>query len=268
MSLKEFLIEEREEKKKRKLEQKEIKKSSKTKEQRYYKVAGIICGILVTFGALFNACSGLAGSDFDFGSIIGITDEMIDAINEPVDENLLFIDGRIGNDDLTACKDILNGAGANVLDYDEELVAESTFVLNSKQLGAMANEILLSEDMQIKMSLLDLDIYAENDVFYEKTITQVDLNNIIEGKSLPKVYLTSVSKIAILGDELKILNTDLRINMLEDEINDKIIKILKSYNDFSLVDASNDMVNTVINLFSSSVKTKIYLQNDGIEFRV
>lgn len=268
MSLGDFLREEKEARKARRLEKKQQKRASKTKEQKFYKFAGVIVGILVTIGALMSVGSAFDG-DFDIGETFGITNEMIAAIEQPVDENLLFDRGRILESDLYECKEILDDAGANLLDSNkEELVAEKTFYLNSKQLGALVNELISSDELQIQMYILDLQIFKENDCFYEKTITQIDLNSIVDEKSLPKVYLISVSKIEVLGDQIKILDTDMHINLLDDEMNDQFIKLLGKYNNFNLVNASNEMVNMAVDIFASSVNTKVFLKDNGIEFRV
>ena len=103
MNLKEFLAEEKELRKQRKLEKKRSKKNPKTKEEKFIKIGSIIVGILITFMALFRACSGLGGSDFSWYKLIGISDEMIIALEEPIDENTLLPNGKIDANDLDTC---------------------------------------------------------------------------------------------------------------------------------------------------------------------
>ena len=58
--------------------------------------------------ALFRACSGLGGSDFSWYKLIGISDEMIIALEEPIDENTLLPNGKIDANDLDTCVEKLN----------------------------------------------------------------------------------------------------------------------------------------------------------------
>jgi hypothetical protein len=271
MSLKSFWEEEKQARKQRKLEKKLSKKSPLTGEQKFIKIAGIITGILITFGALFFSCKSLFGGDFDWNEIVGITDEMIEELEKPVDENLLFADGRILAEDYNSCKVKLNSANANVIDSKEsELEATSSFSLNSKEVGALVN-LLLSESEELgTMSVLDFNIFFENDYFYEKSITLVDLNEVVgsEEKKLPKVYLTAVSKIEVLNGQISVLDTELKINAIEDGVNEDIIELLKKYTNFTLVSASNTTINMVIDLFADEVKTKVVLMDNGIEFKI
>lgn len=268
MSLKEFLKEQKEERKRKKLEKKQAKKSPLTKEQKYYKIAGLIVGILVTFGAIFYSCGSLAGGNPDLMDILGITDEMVEAIKEPVDENLIFVDGRLSFEDLTACKIILNDANANALESEEELFASKNFSLNSRETGALAREMLASLNSDFNLDVLSYKIYKTNNAYYEKSVVKINLDEIISGKDLPEVYLISMSKIDILGDSICILDTSLQINMIDKEINDQIIELLETYDKFNFKSTVNNMINTVLNMFAANINTKIKLIDDGIQFRI
>ena len=95
MGLKEFFQEEKEARKQRKLEKKLNKKSPLTREQKFYKIAGIVVGIMVTFGALTYSCKSLASGDFDLNDAVGLTDEMVTELKKPVDDNIYFANGKI-----------------------------------------------------------------------------------------------------------------------------------------------------------------------------
>jgi hypothetical protein len=96
MSLIDFLKEEREERKKQRKLQKEQKKKPLTKEQKKYKIFGIITGFLITFGAIFFCCRGGGGS-YTWTDIVGITPDMIVELEKPIDESIVIPRGRIGN---------------------------------------------------------------------------------------------------------------------------------------------------------------------------
>lgn len=271
MSLKSFLEEEKQARKQRKLEKKLNKKSPLTGEQRFIKIAGIITGVLITFCALFFSCKSLFSGDFDWNEIVGITDEMIEELEKPVDENLLFADGRILAEDYNLCKVKLNSANANVIDSKEsELEATSSFSLNSKEVGALVNLLFSQSGNASSLSVLDFNIFYDNEHFYEKSVTLVDLNEVVssEGKKLPKVYLTSISKIEVLNAQITVLDTKLKINAIEDSVNEDILELLKKYTNFTFMSAANTTINMVINLFADSVKTKVFLIDNGIEFRI
>lgn len=258
--------EEKEARKERKLQKKLNKKSPLTKEQKYYKIAGVIVGILVTFGAILYSCNAMAGDGYEWTDLVGITDEMIEELEKPVDENLLFSNGKLSVNDLNSCKAILDDAGANVLDNKEEVIATKSFTLNSKEVGALAKQTLLEGGSTL--DILDFEIYYENDCYYEKSIVKINLKEVVEGEDLPTIYLQSTSKIDILGESICILDTKYKINMIEEDINNSIIELLEKYSKFTDQITGNDMINMVINLFATNVGTKINLQDNGIEFKV
>lgn len=267
MSLKDFLKEEREERKARKLEKKMAKKSPKTNEQKYYKIAGIITGVLITFGAIFSSCKNCGGFEFNLNEAVGITDEMIVELKKPVDENLLFIDGKITKDDYNSMIDKLNSVEANIFESDKLIKPTDDFVLNSKEVGSLINGMMSSGD-SVYFDILSFKIFYENNYYYEESIVRVNLNDIVQGQDLPIVYVRSTSKVDILSGELCVLSTNLRINMLEEEMNNQIVDILKSYGGFNSVNTMNNMVNLALDLFAKSINTSISFVNDGIGFNV
>jgi len=267
MSLKEFLKEEREERKTRKLQKKLAKKSPKTKEQKYYKIAGIIVGVLITFGALFSSCKNCGGFEFNWSEAVGITDEMIVELKKPVDENLLFIDGKITKEDYDSCIETLNLNEANILENDEITGPTGDFILNSKEVGALVNGMFSTGD-SVYFDILNFKIFYEDNYYFEESIVKVNLDDVISGQDLPIVYIQSTSKVDILSGELCVLSTNLQINMLEEDMNNRIIEILKGYAGFNSVNGVNNMINLAIGLFTRSINTSIAFIDDGIEFKV
>ena len=117
MNLKEFLQEERLNRKQMRLEQKKNKKQPLTKSQKVHKAVSILFVIAVIIGAFAFAFSGVG--KYDYNKIKDLPQEIVDYINEPVDETLLF-DGKtkLTSSDLTNCKATLNSVGIS-MDDDE-----------------------------------------------------------------------------------------------------------------------------------------------------
>ena len=172
MSLKEFLKEEREERKTRKLQKKLAKKSPKTKEQKYYKIAGIIVGVLITFGALFSSCKNCGGFEFNWTEAVGITDEMIVELKKPVDENLLFIDGKITKEDYDSCIATLNLNEVNILENDEISGPNENFILSSKEVGSLVNGMLSTGD-SVYFDILNFKIPITDNIDYLNKISSI-----------------------------------------------------------------------------------------------
>ena len=268
MNLKEFLAEEKELRKERKLEKKKAKKSPKTGEEKFIKIASIITGILISFMALFRACSGFSGSDFSWNKLVGISDEMITALEAPVDEDIMFPLGKIDVIDLDNCIVKLNDANANIFD-SEETKASKSFTLNSRELGAFANKVFKSnKETLIKLDVLSFEIFAKDSDFYEKSIVLIDLSELTEIDNLPKVYLTSESKIDILDSQICILKTDLKVNQISDQLNDEIVELLGNYSSFKLIEISNSLINSSLSLFASGIGTSVVLMDGGINFKI
>lgn len=268
MNLKEFLTEEKELRKERKLEKKKAKKSPKTSEEKFIRIASVITGILISFMALFRACSGFSGEGFSWNKIVGISDEMIVAIEAPVDENIMFPTGKIDPVDLDNCIVKLNEANANIFN-NEDVKASKSFTLNDRELGAFANNIFKSDkETPIKLDVLSFEIFEKDSDFYEKSIVLLNLSEITEIENLPKVYLTSESKIDILDSQICILKTDLKVNQISDEINEEIVELLNNYSSFKLIEMSNSLINSSLNLFASTIGASVVLIDGGINFKI
>lgn len=265
MGLKSFLQEEKEARKQRKLEKKQKKKSPLTKEEKYYKIAGIITGIIVVFGAIFYSCSSLAGGDMDIDNVMGITNEMVVALKENVDVNLYFDSGKLLPSDLDSCKQKLIDNNANVFDENYKGSITNTFTLTSKEIGALAKELIGSS--LGSSELVDLEIFKNGEYYYIACIYTFDLGDIITNKNLSTSYLKLTSKVDVLSGNICILDTKASINMIEEELNDDIIEALSKYPAFSLIQNNNSLVNSTLNLFNSAIKGKINFVENGIEFK-
>ena len=212
MSLIDFLKEEREAKKQRKKLQKEQKKQKLTKEQKKYKIFGIITGCLITFGAIFSCCSSFGGADYSWNNIVGITDEMIVALEESVTESTIIPNGIIGKSDWDSCNTKLLGMG---IDIESEMAngfnIKEDFYLTDRELAAMAKESLETINTG-SARVLDFEIYAIGDVFYERSVIYINLSNVVLNATLPSVYVTSISRIEVLSNSVTCMDYDVKIN--------------------------------------------------------
>ena len=275
MSLKEFLKEQKAERKQMRAEMKKSKKQPKTKREKVYKIVGIIFAIAVAVGAIAYAFRGV-GSGYDWSQISGLTDEMKTKLSERVDENALFgSHEKLNENDLNSCKVKLQSVGIDIeqIDESQEFTPSGTFVLNSRELGSLANYILLDLQSDKSVDIQYTQIYSgiENKViyFYEKIIAKIDLNKFIKNANLPSIFVTTESKFEVQNKELVALNFSNVVNNLDENDSLEILEVLNK----TLITTKLDKVavtffNSAINLFNTLISTKIVLYSDSIEFIV
>lgn len=274
MSLKELWQEHREEQKLKKIQKKQQKKVGLTHEQKVYKNFGIIFGLLVIFGALFSTCSnfGAGVGDFSWNKLVGISDEIVDELEKPVDETILFPDGKIGKEDLTSLEIKLEECGLDIL-VDENIeegelengtVVISDLYLTDRELGALVNELWKSVNY-IKVS--DMKITYENGVFIQKSIVYVNLNELISDVNLPRIYLTTISEAMILNGTIAVINSDITVNQVSEELNDKIIEMLDGNSSLKMSSIGNSFINSTLKLFGDSFFESFELKNNGLFFK-
>lgn len=275
--IREFWKEVREEEKEKKRLKKEAKKKHLTGEQKAYKVFGILLTIFVIFGSIFYTCkdSGEADTDFNWGDIFGISQETIEELYEPVDENLLLTNGKILDEDYLDFQNVLRDAGVSesFFDNDDEDFDDSEYyiqkeiMLTDKQLGAFCNNAMKEFGEGSTLEILDLAIVSDDSGCYLTTIVYCDLSKIISYEQLPKVYLTTKTKFRLMGigGSLTVTSGDVRINRLDEETNDEIVDkidsmgILKTY--------VNDTTVGYIELLKEVINASLTLCNGGIEFK-
>ena len=268
MSLIDFLKEEREERKKRRKLQKEAKKKKLTKEQKKYRIFGIITGFLIAFGAIFSCCYS-PGGDFSWTDILGITDEMIVELEKTVDEKTIMPNGRIGEKEWNSCNQKLKNIGIDFDDMSEtNMQATSSFALTDREAGALAKQLLESINNDLKVKVLDLQIYAVGEVFYEKSITHVDLSKIIVNATLPSVYVITTSKVEILGNSIVCMNYDIKLNNIDSDMGNEILELISKNSTTDIKTLSNTLINTALDMFVQSAHVEVYLSHGQINFRV
>lgn len=284
--IKEFWQEVRQERKDKRRLKKENKKNKLTGEEKATKIFGILFGFFVFFGSIIFACNNMSLgdlSDINWGSAIGLSDEMVEELEKPVDENLLLINGRIGDDDYTNFINAWINAGADESCFDEDsgvtdgeegeevdlsgLYINSELYLSSRVIGAWCKETNIDIGYSSNVDILDMLIYKENNNYYMSTISYCNLKNILGIEGLPSIYLKSVSEVAILSGKLTVLSTGLYINALDKDMNEEIVNKINDISDDKLSSLVNDMIVTAyINPLKDLMRANIYLSGNGIIF--
>lgn len=274
MSLKELWQEHREEQKLKKIQKKQKKKEKLTHEQKVYKIFGILLGCFVTFGALFSTCSNFSTGvgDFSWNKLVGISDEYVAELEKPINESTLFPNGRIGKDELSSLEKKFQDCGLDILlndDFDESELENGSVVisdlyLTARELGALVNEVLVSINY---IKVCDMSITFENDIYIQKSIVYVNLNELIADVNLPKIYVTTISEAIVLNGTLAVLNSDIKVNQVSEKLNDKIIEMLDSNSSIKMSSIGNSFINSTIQVFSESVFKNFVLKDEGLLFK-
>ena len=208
---------------------------------------------------------------------------MVEDLEKPVDENLLLINGRIGDDDYTNFINAWINAGADESYFDEDsglidgeegeeadlsgLYINSELYLSSRVIGAWCKETNIDIGYSSNVDILDMLIYKENNNYYMSTISYCNLKNILGIEGLPSIYLKSVSEVAILNGNLTVLSTGLYINALDKDMNEEIVNKINDISDDKLSSLVNDMIVTAyINPLKDLMRANIYLSGNGIIF--
>ncbi|MGN0961583.1 MAG: hypothetical protein ACI4PF_05240 [Christensenellales bacterium] len=267
--------EQKAERKQMRAEMKKSKKQPKTKREKVYKVVGVIFFIVVAVGAIAYAFRGTGGG-YDWSKITGLTDEMKTKLSEPVDENELFgSHGKLNENDYNSCQIKLQSAGIDIENVDETQVStpSGNFLLNSRELGILANNILsdLQSDQSIIIEYAQIynRIEEGNIYFYEKIIVKVDLNKLIKDSNFPSIYVTTESKFEVQNKELVALNFSSIVNNLDENDSGEILDALnKTILIVNLDKVGTSYFNSSINLFNTLIGTKMVLYSDSIQFLV
>lgn len=286
--IKEFWQEVREEKKERKRLKKQRKKMALTGEEKATKVFGILFGFFVFFGSIFFACSNFSVGDLTitWGQLVGLDEEIVKELEEPVDENLLLIDGRISNDDYMSFVDAWIDAGADPSFFDEngELIdrdivdenveedAEVLYIdkalhLSGKQLGGWSRETNIDLGYVSTMDILDMKFYKEGEQYYLSTIAYCRLGKLIENDEIPNVYLKTVTPIKILDGNITTLGCELYINKLSEESNKVVVDKINEITSDRLTTLVNDLIVTAyINPLKIIFNATMELTENGVLF--
>lgn len=274
--IKEFWQEQREEKKKQKQLKKQRKKSPKTKEQTAYKVFGILFTLFVIFGALYNSGIGRGeDGDFDWGSVTGITEEVVAELSAPVDNNLILIDGRLSNGDWEDAQDVLSTNNINIVKdgkLDIELLASDNLKLNqnltlsTSSLGALTYRLIEDLGYGEDVELLSFNIYTQDDGTYLRTVAQVDLSKVVPTVELPTVYVTTTSRLRVLNNAVTSLGASVRLNLIEDERNAELVELINNSSFSEISYYTNTHFASQLNALAEFLNCKIEINGTNINF--
>lgn len=270
--IKEFWEEQKEERKQKKLLKKQHKKQL-TKLEQSRKIFGIITIVLIIFGAFATTCSGASSSGVNWQDAIGLTEEYIIEMEKPVDENILFPNGKVMEEDWQSFTQVLISGGMNIFDAEgkvnDDLLpgAKLNFPVDitSKHLGAICKEMNASMGAGDITNICYFEIYKENDKYYEKSIVYLDLEKVIADIDLPAVYLTTVSEVKILAGQLTAMSYDVVINQLGKELSDEILHELNEISNDRITRIANSTINNYIYLFFDSINLNYSLIDGGLQ---
>ena len=274
--IKEFWQERKEEKKRLKELKKQNRKLPATKEQKAYKVFGVLLTLFLIFGSTFRACSGVSEfENYSWDNLIGITDEIKNQLEQSVDKKDLIYEKQIDVVDWSYCKDSLVASGIDgviiedkinsLLLADKNVLLTSTLSLNSRTLGALAQKMLEGSVYNDDVELVEVVLSQEDDNLILKSLTRVNLTAVVVGDTLPSVYVRTTSTVQILNKQMYALNSYCQINNLEESENNELIELINN-NSFSKLEFyTNELIARQINEFATGVSAKVRINNSYIE---
>lgn len=270
MSLKDFLHEERLERKKMRQERKAIKKQPKTKREKVYKIVGILFTIFVICGSLLFACNNMS-KGYDWNTISGITEDISNKLELSTNTSLLLQDIEITQSDIKSCEKKFADVGIEYSQVDgvNNLTPSGDILFTSKEVGVVSGDILKSLNSDISYTILGLKIYNDINYYYQKCVIKVNLKSYMKNANLPDIYITTTSKCDILNEKLTALNYVSSINNLSVEESDEVFSVLKRNiltTDLSKI--ATDNVCNAVNILNVIMNTKLELFSDGVQFSI
>lgn len=273
--IKEFWREAKEERKEQKRLRKENKKRKLTGEQKAYKVFGVLLTFFLIFGSLFYCCKGWNNADFSelkWSEILDIDDEIVEKLNAKVDPNLLYLDGKIKNEDFVSMQNKWVNAGGDegaIKNGDNDASDEAFFIrskvtMSDKEVGAFCKD--WGNEISSAIEILNLKIYEENDVYYLSTLVYCKLGSVIGIDDFPDVYVKSVSEVQKLEKQLVALSTKIHINQLDTSSNEKLVDKIEAIAKGKIKSSCSDLVVSYINSLCLFMNADMKIVDGGIEF--
>ena len=193
-------------------------------------------------------------------------------MEKTVDENLLFPNGKITDDDWLSLTNKLKLAGLEIADdegmlleeTDEEARLQGVVEITGREIGAMCKEMNSIFGYGTILNVNDYEIYKEGNKYYQKSIVYIDLKNMVSQLKLPSIYLTTISEVRPVAGQLKAMNYRLIINQLSEEMSAEILEKLNELTNDRLTRLANDTLNNYIYLFFSSIYVDYELIDGGL----
>ena len=274
--IREFWQDRKEEKKRLKELKKQNKKLPITKEQRAYKIFGIVFTLFLIFGVAFNICGSIKGTeDFSWDSLIGITDDMKVQLEQSVEKKDLLFDKQIDVVDWSYCKDLLIDAGVGDVIIDNKIdmlhLVEGTtslasvIILDSRMLGALSQKMIESSLYGSDFELIEVSLQTIEGKLVLNSLFRVNLSAVVLGGELPSVFVTTTSTVEILNNKMYSLNSNCKINKLEESENIQLIETINKSSLSRLEFYTNELISRQINEFASSIGAKVRINNSNVE---
>lgn len=275
--IKEFWQERKEEKLKQKELKKQNKKLPQTKEQKAYKVFGVLFALFLIFGSIFYTCSGFSGTDdFSWDSLIGITDEMKEKLSTKVEKSSLIEDRELTSSDWESCKIVFNTKSLNIISQEgnidinkllnKTIKLSEEISLNNYEIGALVSNIIKQGTQKNNINLIELNIYQDGTQVILRTVMNINLSEVVLSGTLPYVYVTTTSRIEVLNRKLASLDSNIVINDFNAEENAEIIEVLNNSSLFGIENYTNDKVVEEINYFAECISANVELNGLNISF--
>ena len=265
--IKEFWQERAEQKRKEKELRKQNRKLPKTKEQRAYKVFGLLFALFLIFGSIFYACSGFGDIDnYSWDKLIGITDEIKVSLSTEIKKSDLITNKELNDTDWQVCKEILITKGLGNLIVEDSIDLSNKITLNYVNTGALASHLLELGSNGADIDLVELIIYQDGIQPMLKTLMYVDLSATVISSTLPYVFMTSVSRLEILDNKLYCLDTTIKINNLDEEKNAEVLEVLEKNAWLGLECYTNDLIVSHLNDFAEYIHAKCEIK--GIDIQI
>lgn len=275
--IKEFWQEHRENKKQLKKQRRHSKKHPQTGEQKAYRIFGFIFVIGLMIGCVAFCCrqSGDVPS-YSWDSVIGITDEMKEALTQNVKESDLYSDPIDIVDWSDARDKLITGGLSAIIKNDsfdfEELEKNhkitSDIELKENEIGAIINRLFSTDEYVNYLTIKYIDIYWEDDQAYMKTVIVMDLSLLIAGTELPMAYVTTTSCLDILNENLACIGANVQLNQIESALNEEIVQLINKSSVVEISYFTNNYVAMILNGFKSSINADFIIQNNGICLKV
>lgn len=273
--IKEFWQEQKDKKKEQKELKKQNKKTPKTKEEWAYKIFGICFVIFLIVGSLIYSCNAVGSiSGYSWDKLIGISEEMQEKLQKPVDINELIINKKIDTQDWENCKECLKNANLNIIADNEfdnvklisnEVKLQSTFVLEQSWFGAFANKLINLTTYSDSIELIEVNFIIEESEINLSSLFLVDLTAIVPSSSLPKIYVRATSDLTVLNNQVFCLNSIYQFNQFTDAENEEILSILDKSSVVGIDYYTNELISREINFFSESISANPRINNSKIE---
>jgi hypothetical protein len=94
----------------------------------------------------------------------------------------------------------------------------------------------------------------------------IDLSTVVLSSTLPSVYITTISRIEILDNELCCLDTEIRINDFDEKKNNEVLSVLDKSSLLGVNYYTNELVIDKINLFADGIDSEIEISGIKLKF--